>query len=130
MNKMTDEHIADGGKKVEEVIKALEFCSHCVCDDDKTETKCPYYNMPFCKNYLRKQSLDLINRQQAEIERLKKGWKADVIETQNIKAEAIKEFETKIHEKLHQAEMHGNFEPVVTREIFDSVVKEMVGEGK
>jgi hypothetical protein len=46
------------------------------------------------------------------------------------KAETIKELEAKIHEKLHEAEMHGNFEPVVTREMFDSVVKEMVGEGK
>jgi DNA polymerase elongation subunit (family B) len=45
-----------------------------------------------------------------------------------IKAEAIKELEAKIHEKLHEAEMHGNFEPVVTREMFDSVVKEMGGE--
>jgi hypothetical protein len=46
------------------------------------------------------------------------------------KSEAIKEFEVKIHEKLHEAEMHGNFEPVVNREMFDSVVKEMVGEQK
>jgi hypothetical protein len=46
------------------------------------------------------------------------------------KAETIKELEAKIHEKLHEAEMHGNFEPVVTREMFDSVVKEMVGEDK
>jgi TolA-binding protein len=46
------------------------------------------------------------------------------------KAETIKELEAKIHEKLHEAEMHGNFEPVVTREMFDSVVKELVGEGK
>jgi hypothetical protein len=46
-----------------------------------------------------------------------------------IKATTIKELEAKIHEKLHEAEMHGNFEPVVTREMFDSVVKELVGEG-
>jgi DNA repair ATPase RecN len=46
-----------------------------------------------------------------------------------IRAETIKELEAKIHEKLHEAEMHGNFEPIVTREMFDSVVKELVGEG-
>ena len=34
---------------------------------------------------------DLINRLQAENERLKKGWKADVILTANVKAEAYKE---------------------------------------
>lgn len=111
-----------------DIIKALKFCSHCVCNDVKTEDKCPLYNMGFCRNYLRKQSLDLITKQQAEIERLKKGWKADVIETENIKAEAIKEFKAKIHEKLHEAEIHGNFEPVVTAEMFDSVIKEMVGD--
>lgn len=127
MSKMTDNHIADDGKKVEEVIKALEFCSHCVCDDDKTETKCPYYNMPFCKNYLRKQSLDLINRQQAEIERFKKSettvnefWRVlqkftreklkekptieELLEyIEHAKAEAIKEFAKKIDDEIYEA---------------------------
>jgi gas vesicle protein len=42
-----------------------------------------------------------------------------------IKAEVLKELKNRIHEKLHKAEMHGNFEPVVTAEMFDSVVKEM-----
>ena len=65
-----------------------------------------------------------------EIERLKKGWKADVVETENIKAETIKDLEAKIYEKLHEAEMHGNFEPTLTREMLDSILKEMVGEGK
>ena len=39
-----------------------------------------------------KDALDLIHRLQAENERLKKGWKADVILTANAKAEAYKEF--------------------------------------
>ena len=87
------------------------------------------------------EDVDLINRQQAEIERLNGCVKSEeeVRAIANatiqagiriIKAEAIKELEAKIHEKLHQAEMHGNFEPVVTREMFDSVAKEVVGEGK
>jgi hypothetical protein len=73
----------------------------------------------------------------AEIERLtliideiEYGYHHLTQEASIIQTEAIKEFEVKIHEKLHQAEMHGNFEPVVTREMFDSVVKEMVGEQK
>jgi DNA polymerase elongation subunit (family B) len=91
---------------------------------------------------------NLLNRQQAEIERLKeevasKSLKCSLLEREKaedisgfvddlklVRAETIKELEAKIHEKLHEAEMHGNFEPVVTREMFDSVVKEMVGEGK
>jgi hypothetical protein len=60
MSKMTDK----------EIIKALECCGHCECSNDKNKTECPLYYMSFCRNYLRKQSLDLINRQQAEIERL------------------------------------------------------------
>lgn len=111
-----------------------------------------------------KNALDLINRQQAEIEKLNvelvgmrgacNSYKMhyDNAKTENerlqvrlrkerhqfedlgkmyseIRAETIKELEAKIHEKLHEAEMHGNFEPVVTREMFDSVVKEVVGEG-
>lgn len=42
-----------------------------------------------------------------------------------IRAEVIKELKNRIHEKLHKAEMCGNFEPVVTAEMFDSVVEEM-----
>ena len=42
-----------------------------------------------------------------------------------IKAEVLKELKNRIHEKLHKAEMCGNFEPVVTAEMFDSVVEEM-----
>ena len=49
-----------------EIVKALEYCTNCVCNNDKDE--CPLLKMSFCKNYLMKQSLDLINRQQAEIE--------------------------------------------------------------
>ena len=47
-----------------------------------------------------------------------------------IKAEAIKDLEVKIYEKLHEAEMHGNFEPTLTREMLDSIFKEMVGDDK
>jgi hypothetical protein len=72
--------------------------------------------------------------QQAEIEKLTinmnafgLGMKREKERADTIRAETIKELEAKIHEKLHEAEMHGNFEPVVTREMFDSVVKEMVG---
>lgn len=72
---------------------------------------------------------------QAEIERLQVRLRKERHQFDDlgkmyseIRAEAIKELKAKIHEKLHEAEMHGNFEPVVTREMFDSVVKEVVGE--
>ena len=105
-----------------DIVKALEYCTNCVCNNDKDE--CPLLKMSFCKNYLMKQSLDLINRQKAEIERLKrklvgyepsidsglfsqmlleqkekaeafeKKWKAEV------KSEAYREFAEKVEKEL------------------------------
>jgi hypothetical protein len=125
MSKMTDEQI----------IKALKHCyEHKSCNDCVGclgAEECILNVDPAGDIY------PIINRQQAEIEELRSTHPKcnfqvyqDIFnETENkIKSKAIKEFEVKIHEKLHQAEMHGNFEPVVTREMFDSVVKEMVGE--
>lgn len=63
---MTDHKFTD------DVIKALECCTNCICNHAKTDTECPLVKMDFCKNYLMKQSLALINRQKAEIESLKK----------------------------------------------------------
>lgn len=65
---MTDHKFTD-----DEVIKALECCTNCICNHAKTDTECPLVKMAFCKNYLMKQSLALINRQKAEIEKLKEG---------------------------------------------------------
>lgn len=73
----------------------------------------------------RKNLFKIIERKEAEI----KQWKTEANQYQNLwldaYPEAIKELEAKINEKLHEAEMHGNFEPIVTREMFDSVLKEM-----
>lgn len=68
-----------------DIVKALEFCAiEGGCDID-----CPGRNFG-CE--IEKHALDIISRQKAEIERLKKGWRADVVETANAKSEAIKEF--------------------------------------
>jgi hypothetical protein len=117
-----------------DIVKALECCNKPVgknsCED------CPFHHSQGrCTENMLTNALNLLNRQQAEIERLKardeRRKKLNYDEgIKQLKAEAIKEVEVKIHEKLHQAEMHGNFEPVVTREMFDSVVKELVGEQK
>jgi molecular chaperone GrpE (heat shock protein) len=150
MSKMTDK----------EIIQALECCNKsgwlndcdgCPCYDEKEDIQTSE-----CQERIMKNALDLINRQQAEIEEYRRNIKqltetltggnglrirvdnmivyADDLEEwlefcDKQKAETTKELEAKIHEKLHEAEMHGNFEPVVTREMFDSVVKELVGEG-
>lgn len=141
-----------------EIIKALELC---INNDilEKNCDICPYrQKCAMCMDDLMKDTLALINRQQAEIERLrkdngivdilyqeeqaqnedlktkierlKKGWKADVIETQNIKAEAIKELIAKL-EIDHTFEIQrddGYWEKVVRLESIKAIVKEMVGE--
>ena len=77
-----------------EVIKALECC---IGDTDGKDCfGCPLYEIDDCQAHLNLAALDLINRQKAENERLKKGWKADVILTANVKTEAYKEFAEKV----------------------------------
>ena len=115
-----------------EIIKALECCaSECfnACDN------CPFYKQ--CENdeQLSKFALDLINRQQAEIERLKKGCKK-LVEKQKLykdnmqatrefqieqaKAEAIKEFAEKL------CKGRASNDPVVIA--VKAELKEMVGD--
>ena len=56
-----------------EIIKALECCG----DEEELHwcTECPYYDKEndFCQEDLHRDALDLISRQQAEIERLQKN---------------------------------------------------------
>ena len=96
-----------------EIIKAFEHCRKGYLTDDCIE--CPYVEKyPQCTNNLREDVLDLINRQKAEIERLK----AKILVKDNIndyntaqlrtareelrtaKSEAIKEFARKLENAL------------------------------
>ncbi len=47
-----------------------------------------------------RQNTEHINRLNAEVERLKKGWKADVILAANVKAEAYKKFANLLDKKI------------------------------
>ena len=131
---MTDKKLIDN-----EIVKALEKCINLDCEKCSSRTR--FKTATNCRNELLALCLDLINRQKAEIERLreirdlcnttilekneqieklkisdaskeectirqhneikelraeierlKKGWKADVILTADAKAEAYKEF--------------------------------------
>ena len=108
-----------------EIIKALECCS---VHPMKCK-KCPYEGNECCTNAHRKDALDLINRQKAEIERLK-GYNEN-LQTANvalsneildIKAEAIKEFAERLAEKY--ACLYGYRDGLLEGEI-DDLVKEM-----
>ena len=118
----------------EQIVEALKYCS-------KGETicfMCPLYNKTdHCVDMLAKNALDLIDRQQAEIERLEKIRKADnnLITSLNkcyetAKAEAIKEFAEKLKEKCYEdfQETDEMLSPYVTDDDIDNLLKEMLGE--
>ena len=107
-----------------EIKKALECCSEhdylcpkgCPLDSEERDADC---------KALTKHALDLINRQQAEIERLKKrsilnGLKVVNKERKQIKSEAIKEFAERLKENFQHI-------PLVVFRI-DNLVKEMTEE--
>ncbi len=88
---MPDKKLTDS-----DIIKALGCCAD---DTDDSCQHCPlkeecYANAGGTED-IKQLALDLINRLQAENEKLKKGWKADVILTADTKAEANKEFAEK-----------------------------------
>ena len=118
-----------------DIIKALECC--CFTDDENNCCTCPLSDNSgkLCVGVLVKNALDLINRQQEEIERLKEDRKRlkkvqmqldDLcIMHRTIRAEAIKEFADKLKEKYKYHELCGY--EVINGEL-DDLVKEMVGE--
>ena len=118
-----------------EIMKALGICSseHLGCEDG-----CPYTDVPHCyfKGALLKDALALINRQKAEIERLKKAgeeavscfnrmeslYKIKGKELEVAKTEAIKEFWDRLKAEKF---IHKNFGELVYVEDGDNLAKEM-----
>lgn len=107
-----------------DIIKALKCCSY----DNYQCDNCPYaYKM--CTVY--KDSIDLINHQKAEIERLRSMNRAKLatihdlqIELKTAKSEAIKEFAERLISVSHPyADTQMVFEIQIK-----NLVKEMVGE--
>ena len=134
---MTNKEFTD-----EEITKAVECCSDpCVICDE-----CPLYCVGAnCSSFeLHRYALDLINRQKAEIERLKECPKCvyeyddEVMEycvqgpcpnfktVEQIKAEAYKEFAERLKNKWFDERYYS---PDVDFDDFiDTLLKEMVGE--
>lgn len=91
-----------------EIIKALECCflSECTCKD------CPYSAFEICDTAkMINTVIDLINRQKAEIERLKDKYECiyqPIAEVKrNSKAEAYKEFVERLKDKGTSPELDG-----------------------
>ena len=123
-----------------EIIKALECCSTGETYVDCEKNGCPLYLgiTMGCKyidkeNQLYSDALDLINRQEAEIEKLKGSTiVSNIMESQRIKreakAEAYKEFAERLNEKAQIADCFDSYNMVVGTHFIDNLLKEMVGE--
>ena len=127
-----------------EIIKALECCT-----EDEDCTHCPSIKeMPYCSNDIMVGALNLIKRQQAEIERLELAndekfsqWSMLAEKTKQhyadlyneakdiLKAEAVKEFVERLKEKSFKTiRNYGLTKDVVEVCDIDNLVKEMIGE--
>lgn len=124
-----------------DIIKALECCVHQHC------AECKLGGLTFCIDALSKYSLDLINRQKAENERLqhicaelsKENEEQDraIINALHrmkvVRAEAIREFAERLRKHLQKRTEYdeGGWDVdlfTVTEEDIDNLVKEMTEE--
>lgn len=93
----------------EEIIKALECCSDCDCYNAKMQEDCPLINVPFCKNYLRKQSLVLIKELTEENEFHRKtisenaqmALEVTIDEIEKAKSDTVRKMQEKLKDKLY-----------------------------
>lgn len=118
-----------------EIIKALEW--H--LNNENNCDECPLLKLKntttYCVDVLMQNALDLINRLQAENERLQDAIDEQDIEIASLwkriedaKAEAYKEFAKKLHEELRMYGTKDKFNKAVFLNVVDKVKKELVGE--
>ena len=108
-----------------EIVKALECCKNLNC------FRCPFDGETDCVHKCAEVTLDLINRQKAEIESLKEAY-AIYEETTGLKwarAEAVKEFAKRLKAKLHLDGVVMGCNCAFVEDVqIDNLVKEMTGE--
>ena len=116
------------------LINALECCT-----DESYENcnECPYSTDTLSCERLKllEDSLELINRQNAEIEGLKKevtvardAYISIQDRYEHTKTEAYKEFAERLNEKAQIADCFDSYNMVVGIHFIDNLLKEMVGE--
>ena len=122
----------DNKKAFDIAIKAIEEFNRLQTEIEKyeLEIKMAQDKAKACKHYYDECLKDL-EKANAEIERLKKGWKADVILTADAKAEAVKECIEKVKETAQDIS-EGGFKGcyLISKVNLDNLLKEMVGEDK
>ena len=106
-----------------EIIKALECC---VAPFGSNCRDCSLQKVNYCEDTLLQNTLDLINRQKAEIDGLKseaRRYKQYYFnhEYDKLEAEAIKAFAERLKDEL-------SFGRYIQPDQIDNLVKEMIGE--
>ena len=112
-----------------EIIKALECCAEDRC------SQCPLQDDVCSEKDVIKNALDLITRQQAEIEQ----WKEEANRYQNLwciaandiskaKSEAVKEFAERLKTEIDIRPTHSKKQNEYVFFLIDNLLKEMVGE--
>ena len=119
-----------------EIIKALECCRDCKCKD------CPCYNKESdgCKELDEQDIIDLINRQKAEIERLKQNLEEAHIdikehfttfqieqseEIKKVKNEIISEFNVRLYAYKTNIFIKGEELIIIPMSDYEKILKEM-----
>ena len=117
MNKLTEEQI----------FKALEWHTN---EEENDCIECPYKERKYfgnCVEFLLKDILNLLNRQKAEIERLKYNLKA-VLDERADHSDAINEFIKRFEKKIKDVKFTIG-QSWEIQSALKEVEKEMVGEG-
>ncbi|MBQ8228589.1 MAG: hypothetical protein IJZ88_06200 [Clostridia bacterium] len=116
-------------KDNKEIIEATQKCLNSDCDG------CDFRRYEYCRLELLRNLFCVVNRQQAEIERLQKENTeldgANILLTvtlQNAQSEARKEFAEMLKAYLLLSKAHDM--SVVSLEVIDNLVKEMVGDAE
>lgn len=102
-----------------DIIKALECCSKDDVDCEKCPANCLCDNDNFCFTGA---ILDLINRQQAEIEQLKRIGFADKLFFKRIRINAVKEFADRLNKEAEKVAIDQEGDFVTSNDkIYDTV---------
>lgn len=141
--------------KDNEIIKALNYCcGNDEHDEECNEKKCYQAVMPemrngdlrFCRQWLIKDALDLIKRQQEEVEKLKaenlhhrktiaenaqRGLEVTLEEIEKARAETIEEFAERAKEEFRaNTDNNGDINSCFVPIIIDDIATEMIEKGR
>ena len=109
-----------------EIIKALECLSGNSTENGETECAQCCFNSAYCVMDAAENALDLINRQKAEIDRMKKNEKLIPEAIKSSKSDAIKEFAEMLKEWVNNPKNFNAAERTFILQGIDKILKDML----